>query len=68
MKKKKPASPKAIVNRRAKFDYALDDEIVVGIQLTGPEVRAARDGHIQLKGAYVNVIKNELWLNSASSA
>ncbi len=66
MKAKKPAPPKAILNRRARFDYALDDEIVVGIILTGPEVRAARDGHVQLKGAYVNVTKDELFLNNAS--
>lgn len=66
MKAKKPQAPKAILNRRARFDYALDEEIVVGIMLTGPEVRAARDGHVQLKGAYVNVAKGELYLNNAS--
>jgi SsrA-binding protein len=61
---KKPAGP--IVNRRAKFDYELGDEIVAGMLLTGPEVRAARDGHIQLKGSYVTVREGELWLNNAS--
>lgn len=40
--------------------------MVVGIILTGPEVRAARDGHVQLKGAYVNVAKDELFLTNAS--
>jgi SsrA-binding protein len=67
MNKKKPSiSPIAILNRRARYDYALDDDLVVGIMLTGPEVRAARDGHVQLKGAFVNLIKNELFLNNAS--
>src|ERR1700757_969241 len=61
---KKP--PSAVVNRRARFDYELGDEIVVGLSLTGPEVRAARDGHIQLKGSFVTVRNNELWLNNAS--
>lgn len=65
MKKKKPTSH-AILNRRARFDYQLGDEIVVGIALTGMEVRAARDGHVQLKGSYVNLIKDELWLTNAS--
>jgi tmRNA-binding protein len=47
--KKKPTDkPHAILNRRASFDYALDDELVVGIALTGREVRAARDGRVQL--------------------
>ena len=48
--KKSPA--KAILNRRARFDYALDDEIIVGLSLTGLEVRAARDGHVQLRGSF----------------
>ena len=64
--KKSPTTPKAILNRRARFDYALDDEMVVGIILTGPEVRAARDGHVQLKGAFVNLVKGELFLQGAS--
>lgn len=64
-KKSKPAT-NAVVNRRAKFDYDLGDELVVGLSLTGPEVRAARDGHIQLKGSFVTVRDNELWLNNAS--
>ena len=65
-KKKSSTAPKAIVNRRARFDYELGDEIIAGLVLTGPEVRAARDGHIQLKGSYVTIRNNELWLNNAS--
>lgn len=68
MPKKKPAkqAPSTIVNRRARFDYELGDELVVGLSLSGPEVRAARDGHIQLKGSFVTVRAGELWLNNAS--
>ncbi|HEV7952309.1 MAG TPA: SsrA-binding protein SmpB [Candidatus Saccharimonadales bacterium] len=65
-KKKPSTTPKAIVNRRARFDYELGDEIIAGLALTGPEVRAARDGHIQLKGSFVTIRNNELWLNNAS--
>lgn len=65
-KKKISKKPSAIVNRRASFDYALGDELQVGIALTGPETRAARDGHIQLKGSFVTIRDNELWLNNAS--
>lgn len=64
--KKSTQTPKAILNRRARYDYSLDDETVVGIILTGPEVRAARDGHVQLKGAFVNLVKGELFLQGAS--
>lgn len=63
-KPKKPVS--AVLNRRARFDYILGDELTVGIALTGPEVRAVRDGHVQLKGAFVSIHKNELFLNGAS--
>ena len=66
MPKKTPASPKSIVNRRASFDYTLADDLEVGIVLTGQETRAARDGHVQLKGSFVSIKDNQLWLNNAS--
>ena len=65
-KKTSPTQPKAVLNRRARFDYELGEEIVAGLALTGPEVRAARDGHVQLKGTFVTIRNNELWLNNAS--
>lgn len=65
--KKKPAKkPHAILNRRASFDYALGDDLTVGVVLNGREVRAARDGRVQLKGAFVTIRNDELWLNNAS--
>jgi SsrA-binding protein len=64
--KKKPAAPSSVVNRRARYDYELGAEIVAGLALTGQEVRAARDGHVQLKGAYVQERNGELWLQNAS--
>lgn len=65
MPSKKPSS-NAIVNRRARYDYALGDEVVAGLALTGAEVRAARDNHVQLKGSYVSIDNGELWLHNAS--
>lgn len=59
-------SPSPIINRRARFDYELSDDLVVGVELTGPEVRAARDNRVQLKGAFVSLRDNQLWLNNAS--
>lgn len=64
---KKPSHPPAsIENRRVRFDYELRDEIVAGIALTGPEVRAIRDNRAHLKGAFATIKDNELWLNNAS--
>lgn len=65
MKKKKPGTG-IIENRRARYDYALGDELVCGMALTGKQVRAARDKHVQLKGSFITVRKGELWLNNAS--
>lgn len=62
---KKPQTPMRIVNRRAKFDYELGDSLVVGLALTGAETKALRLGHGQLRGAYVTVKDNELWLLNA---
>lgn len=66
MSNKKTKPNAAISNRRAHYDYHLSDELQVGIVLSGPATRAARSGHVQLRGAYVGIDKDELWLYSAS--
>ena len=63
MKAKKP-SENITVNRRARYDYALGDELVCGMSLSGPEVRLIRDHHVQLKGSFVTIKNGELWLNN----
>ncbi len=65
MKKKRP-SEGTIRNKRARFDYELGDSLVVGIVLNGRETKNLRMGHGQLRGAYVTVKKDELWLINAS--
>ena len=62
MAKKKQNAPKTIQNRRARFDYELGDSLVVGLELTGAEVKSLRMGHGQLRGAYVTVKNDELYL------
>lgn len=64
--KKKPEDKKPIVNRRARFDYALGETISAGIMLSGPEVRGARLGHVRLSGAFANIKQGELWLTNMS--
>ncbi|MDB5184383.1 MAG: SsrA-binding protein [Candidatus Saccharibacteria bacterium] len=64
--KKKPNAPKAITNRRARHDYDLEGGLVVGLELTGAEVKSLRLGHGQLRGAYVTVKGNELMLINAA--
>lgn len=70
MAKKKSANTKRISNRRARFDYNLDDGLVVGIALTGAETKSLRRGHGHIRGAYVTVKDSakggELWLINAT--
>lgn len=60
--KKKKVSDSVTVNRRAHYDYQLGEELVCGMSLSGPQVRLIRDHHVQLKGSYVTIRDNELWL------
>lgn len=63
---KKKSNPGTIKNRRARFDYDLGDDIVAGLVLTGPETKALRMHLGQLRGAYVTIKDNELWLLNAT--
>lgn len=62
----KARDTKRIVNRRARFDYELGDSLVAGLELTGAETKSLRMGHGQLRGAYVTVKDNQLWLLNAA--
>lgn len=66
MAKKNPNQPKVISNRRARHDYELGDSLVVGLELSGREVKSLRMGHGQLRGAYVTINNNELYLFNAT--
>lgn len=63
-KSKKPAKDIAY-NRRASFDYALQDRYEAGLVLTGGEVKSVKTGHASLKGAFVTVHGNGLVLTNA---
>lgn len=65
MKKHKPAAGR-IINRRARFDYELGNDLIVGVVLTGKETKALRMGHGQLRGAHVTAKNGELWLINAA--
>jgi len=65
-KKKKTADSNTIaVNRKARYDYAIEDQFEAGIALEGWEVKSLRDGRAQLKEGYVMVIKGEVYLVGA---
>jgi SsrA-binding protein len=66
MAKKKPQDTGKIRNKRARFDYNLEDSFLVGIVLNGREAKSLRMGHGQLQGAYVTVKEGELFLINSS--
>ena len=61
---KKGHTDNVTVNRRARYDYQLGENLLCGMSLTGLEVRAIRDHHVQLKGSFVTLKDGELWLNN----
>ncbi len=52
-------------NRPAGHNYFLLDRFEAGMALTGTEVKSAREGKVQLKDAYAEVLGNEAWLVNA---
>jgi SsrA-binding protein len=52
-------------NDKAKFDYELIDTYEAGLSLYGHEVKSVKTGHISIKGAYVTIHDNELYLINA---
>ena len=53
-------------NRRARFDYHLDDRYEAGMQLQGTEVKSLRDGKASLAEAWIKIDdKGEAWLMQA---
>jgi len=62
--KKKPNQSKTITNKRARYDYSLDETLSAGIILSGAETKSLRLGHGILRGSFVTVKENEIWLNN----
>jgi SsrA-binding protein len=52
-------------NRRARFDYFLDDKVEAGLVLTGTEVKALREGKANIAESYASAEGRELMLVNA---
>ncbi len=61
-KPKKSQSKQISTNRKARYNYALEDEVEAGIVLVGTEVKALRSGKVNIEDAYVVAKGEELWL------
>ena len=49
-------------NRKASHEYFLEDRFEAGIQLQGTEIKALRQGHVQLKDAYISFRNHEAFV------
>ncbi len=52
-------------NRRARYDYAIEDDLECGIILQGSEVKSLRIGQSTITESYASVEDGELWLTNA---
>ena len=49
-------------NRKARFNYTIEDNYCGGIVLTGNEVKSIRDGKLNFNDSYCLFLNNELWV------
>lgn len=49
-------------NRRARYDYAIEEDLECGIMLHGSEVKSLRGGKANIAESYATVDNGELWL------
>lgn len=59
------SSHKKIVaeNRKARYNYFIEDTFEAGMVLTGTEVKSMRLGKVNLKDAYANIKNGEVWVH-----
>jgi SsrA-binding protein len=57
--------PTITTHKKALFNYEVLEKYEAGIVLSGAEVKSIKGGHINLKGSYVTLRNNELWLINA---
>ena len=51
-----------ILNRKAKFNYFIEEELECGIELLGNEVKSIREGSCNIKDSYARIKNNEVFV------
>jgi SsrA-binding protein len=49
-------------NKKARYDYHVEDTVEAGLVLVGTEVKSCRDGKVSLTDAYASIRDGEAWL------
>ena len=60
---KKVAKRNIAQNKKAYHDFFIEETIECGIELFGTEVKSLREGRVNLKDSYCNVVKGEVFVN-----
>jgi len=63
--KKQNNSNQIAVNKRAKFDYFIENTYEAGLSLEGWEVKSLRAGKVQIGESYIIIKNNDAWLFGA---
>ena len=53
-------------NRKARFNYSIEETVEAGIMLTGTEVKSARNGKSTIAESYADSKGGEIWLVNAN--
>ena len=64
-KEKSQLSTRIAENKKARFDFAIEDTLEAGLALEGWEVKSLRAGRAQITESYVNLRDGEAWLFGA---
>ena len=64
MSTEKPGDRAVATNRRARFDYDIEETFEAGMVLTGAEVKSLRSGRASLTEAYARLNDGEVWIEN----
>ena len=53
-------------NRKARFNFAIEDTVEAGVVLTGTEVKSVRSGKTTIAESYADAKGGEIWLVNAN--
>ena len=62
-KKTKQDSNTIALNKRAKFDYFIEETLEAGMVLQGWEVKSIREGRVNLSESYVFIKNGDIWIS-----
>lgn len=57
-------SKKIAENKKARFNYSIEDSIECGVVLEGTEVKSVKAGNISFLDSFAEIINNEVWVKN----